>query len=378
MSLCSHAETESSKGTDSTTTTTGKQDSGGAAGAQTGTPPVPRVVQAPRVAAAGDAEALLQRPATPQQLALFGRVVERVLSQNKKHLFALQLSHRHGRDTLAHVPNMDAPLVDRSGRLPAALVTPYDGMAAPPYAFEAYLARIAKYTRAAPVYYLIAFVYMDRIACTPRSVFRQRISETMPDASGLHARRGDPALDWWQDRVYLTQLNVHRMFLACFVVAVKYWSDHFFNNRAYGKVGGVRSEEMMSLELATLIWLDFRLGIDEAHFVPAPPPLPDADYSACLQRPAQLLPALVCPTLVGILRDTLAATPFAAPSTQPECTGALDEVLRVLHKCHPTGQQPADTVTNSSSGMHVAWEELINDKTPFSTLVELLSTPPFL
>lgn len=371
MSLCSQPETEPSQSsTSSNSSANSTQDS--AAGAPRGTPPVPREVpQAPR---APDAEALLQRPATPQQLALFARSVERVLSQNKKHLFALQLSHRRGRDTPAHVPNIDAPLVDRSGRLPAALVTPYDGMAAPPYSFEAYLARIAKYTGAAPVYYLIAFVYMDRIACTPRSVFRQRISATMPDAPGLHGRRsGDHALDWWQDRVYLTQLNVHRMFLACFVVAVKYWSDHFYNNRAYGKVGGVRSEEMMSLELATLIWLDFRLGIDEAHFVPAPHPLPDADYSAYLQRPAQLLPALVCPTLVGLVRDTLTATAAGAaadasgdPGTRPECAAVVDEVHRVLHTT-PTADAP-DT----------AWAQRINDKTPFSTLVELLSTTAFL
>lgn len=362
MSLCIQGEAETTK---STRNQEEEDSAAAAAGAQTGTPPVPRVPRAPRVGR--DAETLLQRPATPRQLALFARGVERVLSQNKKHLFALQLSHRRGRDTLAHVPNMDAPLVDRSGRLPAALVTPYDGMAAPPYSFEAYLLRIAKYTGAAPVYYLIAFVYMDRIACTPRSVFRQRISTTMPDASGLHARRGDHALDWWQDRVYLTQLNVHRMFLACFVVAVKYWSDHFFNNRAYGKVGGVRSEEMMSLELATLIWLDFRLGIDEAHFVPAPPPLPDADYSAYLQRPAQLLPALICPTLVSLLRDTLAATATTVGS-DAGCSAGLDEVLRVLH---PAGTAP-------TAKTDVAWAELVNDKTPFSTLVELLSTSIFL
>ena len=351
MSLCSHAEREPEESKSKSSSKEEEKDE-----VPRGTPRVPR----PRTGTGGAAGALLERPATAAQLHLFAQGVERVLSQNKKHLFALQLSQRRGRDTLAHVPNMDAPLVDRSGRLPAALVTPYDGMAPPPYAFEAYLARIARYTGAAPVYYLLAFVYMDRIACTPRSVFRQRISRAMPDAPGLHARggAGDAALDWWHDRVYLTPLNVHRMFLACFVVAVKYWSDHFYNNRAYGRVGGVRSEEMTSLELATLIWLDFRLGVDEARFVPAPQALPDADYSALLQRPAQLLPALLCPTLIALLRETLA-------------NAQSDDVHQVLHSLQ-NASSPSDTKTD------VPLTELISDKMPFSTLVELLSTTVFL
>ena len=313
-------------------------------------------------------EAFFQRPATPKQIQLLASAIEHVLSMNKKHLFTLQLSRRKG-----FVPDMNTPLVDRKGRLPSALVTPFDGMAAPSYAFEVYLTRVAKYTHAPPIHYLLAFVYMDRIACTPRSVFKCRFNQAVSKKGEVPSLEGH--LQWWQDRVYLTPLNVHRMFLACFVVSVKYWSDRFFNNRIYGKVGGVHSEEMLTLELTTLLWLDFRLGITDNDYISKPvmPFIPEGS-TAYLQSPDRLLPTLLCPTVIRMLRDNLSSN-IPVESMMKELE-AHEE--RVQENEWMGLRATLQTAQQSAEGRHLEWSDVVNESMTLRALVGLLSTSVFL
>ena len=213
-------------------------------------------------------------------------------------------------------------------------------MAAPSYPFERYLQRIARYTAPAPIYYVIAFLYMDRIAVTPRSAFARRYGQATRSSlyrlghsghgdgssgtGGVPSRSstptdgisssGVPPLEWWEDRLYLSELNLHRLFLSCIVVAIKFWSDNFYDNAVYGRVGGVTADEMLSLELSTLLWLDFRLLIDDNDFVcrhstadlPTATELLSRTGSSPLAarawlEPAALLPALLVPTLLNRL-----------------------------------------------------------------------------
>ena len=296
---------------------------------------------------------LLCAPATPKHLSFFASVVADVVEANNKHLFALQLSsHRAAASAAGAGAGAPATSAGRSAFLQQTAfaqqqaleqeqrarrqITAYDGMAAPAYPFERYLQRIARYTAPAPIYYVIAFIYMDRIAVTPRSAFAQRYGAATRSALYRMAHHGDAATaatadaagtttspsnstqrspgEWWEDRLYLSELNLHRLFLSCIVVAIKFWSDSFYDNAVYGRVGGVAADEMLSLELSTLLWLDFRLLIDDNDFVchhstadlPTATELLSRTGSSPLAartwlEPAALLPTLLVPTLLNKL-----------------------------------------------------------------------------
>lgn len=326
---------------------------------------------------------LLCAPATPKHLSFFASVVADVVAANSKHLFALQLSSH--RAATAAATAAAAPGTSTGASRAAFLqqtafaqqqaleqeqrarrqITAYDGMAAPSYPFERYLQRIARYTAPAPIYYVIAFIYMDRIAVTPRSAFARRYGQATRSAlyhmahhsdAGATAETPPPtptsssssssstprgASEWWEDRLYLSELNLHRLFLSCIVVAIKFWSDNFYDNAVYGRVGGVAADEMLSLELSTLLWLDFRLLIDDNDFVchhstadlPTATELLSRTGSSPLAartwlEPAAMLPTLLVPTLLNKLSlvvdndevdfDAALASPrTATPSPQP-------------------------------------------------------------
>ena len=61
----------------------------------------------------------------------------------------------------------------------------------------------------------------------------------------------------------LTILNIHRLLLACMVVALKYNEDDYYSNEYYAKVGGISLKELNQLEYNILILLDFNVFIDD-------------------------------------------------------------------------------------------------------------------
>lgn len=70
-------------------------------------------------------------------------------------------------------------------------------------------------------------------------------------------------------RLVLSPLNVHRLLLASLLVAVKAYSDEFYNNSYFASVGGVSTTEMNALERLLLKTLDFDLVVrqEEFHFI---------------------------------------------------------------------------------------------------------------
>ena len=266
---------------------------------------------------------LLASPVKPEQLELFAECAQGVISTNNKHLYALQLEETGSAE---------------EKKMP---VTAYDGTAVPAYSFKRYLERIAKYTQLPAVFFVLAFIYMDRIAATPRTEFLRRYGTAMKqknngnggddewesdseEKKGTNDAKQQPkkedviaqqaekletegnTMTWWEDHVYLSDLNLHRMFLACLVTAIKFWSDKFYDNAVYGKIGGVSAEEMQTLEISTLLWLDFNLIVDENSFVTKHRPL-DISH-ADSPRPSfhwhentNMLPSLLIPTLVSKL-----------------------------------------------------------------------------
>ncbi|XP_078441295.1 cyclin-P3-1-like [Wolffia australiana] len=132
--------------------------------------------------------------------------------------------------------------------------TVFDGCRAPELGIGAYLARIAKYARCSPSCFVIADIYLDRFLDRPK-----------------------PAL--------LTSLNVHRLLIACVVVAAKFNDDSFFNNAYYAKVGGVGTVEMNRLEMSLLFSLDFRLHVSLPEFDSRCRRLQHERATATIERP---------------------------------------------------------------------------------------------
>eukprot|EP01062_Namystynia_karyoxenos_P048278 TRINITY_DN366_c0_g1_i1.p1 TRINITY_DN366_c0_g1~~TRINITY_DN366_c0_g1_i1.p1 ORF type:complete len:210 (+),score=57.50 TRINITY_DN366_c0_g1_i1:112-741(+) len=66
--------------------------------------------------------------------------------------------------------------------------------------------------------------------------------------------------------VRLTSLNVHRVLLACVVVAAKLRDDAFHSNRFYARMGGVELEELNNLERVLLDLLQWHVRVDPEEF----------------------------------------------------------------------------------------------------------------
>lgn len=54
--------------------------------------------------------------------------------------------------------------------------------------------------------------------------------------------------------------------MACFVLAIKYNEDDYYENAFYAKVGGVKMKEMNMLEYQCIKLLDFEFFINEDIF----------------------------------------------------------------------------------------------------------------
>lgn len=102
----------------------------------------------------------------------------------------------------------------------------------PQISINKYLKRFMKYSKPEPSTIIITLIYIDKIC----------------ESSNLQ----------------LTMLNIHRLLLACMVVALKYNEDDYYSNEYYAKVGGISLKELNQLEYNILILLDFNVFIDDA------------------------------------------------------------------------------------------------------------------
>jgi hypothetical protein len=81
----------------------------------------------------------------------------------------------------------------------------FHGLRAPPISIEAYVERLAKYTKCSPICFVFALNFMSTLA------------------------RADAALQ-------PTTLNVHRLLLTSTMLAAKFTDDRYYNNAFYAKV----------------------------------------------------------------------------------------------------------------------------------------------
>ncbi|KAI0775480.1 cyclin-domain-containing protein [Irpex lacteus] len=105
----------------------------------------------------------------------------------------------------------------------------------PTISLEAYLLRILRYCPASNEVFLSLLVYFDRM------------SRLAKEACGR------PFI--------IDSFNIHRLVIAGVTVASKFFSDVFYTNSRYAKVGGLPQDELNQLELQFLLLNNFSLMI---------------------------------------------------------------------------------------------------------------------
>ncbi|TFK43046.1 cyclin-domain-containing protein [Crucibulum laeve] len=108
----------------------------------------------------------------------------------------------------------------------------------PTITLEAYLLRILKYCPTTNHVFLSLLVYFDRMS---------KLSQDATTRSFV-----------------IDSYNIHRLVIAGVTVASKFFSDVFYTNSRYAKVGGLPLPELNQLELQFLLLNDFRLVISTA------------------------------------------------------------------------------------------------------------------
>ncbi|OEL36974.1 Cyclin-P1-1 [Dichanthelium oligosanthes] len=148
-------------------------------------------------------------PPAPPELAMVARAVQRLVARN---------------DAVAGADGRGA-----GGGMKAFEAA--KGAPAPRIGVPEYLERVHRYAGLEPECYVVAYAYVDMAA---------------------HRR---PA-------AAVASRNVHRLLLACLLVASKVLDDFHHSNAFFARVGGVSNAEMNKLELELLGVLDFAVAID--------------------------------------------------------------------------------------------------------------------
>ncbi|BGP36069.1 cyclin-like protein interacting with PHO85 [Rhodotorula toruloides] len=126
----------------------------------------------------------------------------------------------------------------------------------PAISIEAYLQRILKYCPTTNEVFLALLVYFDRMARIGLEAQRLGLPKDQQGGADASADVPNPSKLFAID-----SYNVHRLVIAGVTVASKFFSDVFYTNSRYAKVGGLPLHELNQLELQFLLLNDFRLKI---------------------------------------------------------------------------------------------------------------------
>lgn len=136
---------------------------------------------------------------------------------------------------------------------PQKTASPLDALRLPSIKIKDYARRLEQYCRCTQECYVLSLVYIER------------------------ALERNPSL-------VITDLNVHRLLLSATILAAKMQDDDYYSNDYYAKVGGVSTEELISLEAHMLALLDWRAYVSED------------DYTSSLKRLNDGQVSLLIPT----------------------------------------------------------------------------------
>ncbi|GME79798.1 unnamed protein product [Ambrosiozyma monospora] len=170
-----------------------------------------------------------------------------------------------------------------------ANVLAFHGRNIPAISLNAYLTRILKYCPVTNEVFLSLLVYFDRIAKRANNgEFNSTFGTTGTGASSENYKMDDDDDDKMADAdsdfndytdsssgnsrinnnnnnkqqsFVMDSYNIHRLIISGITVASKFFSDVFYKNSRYAKVGGLPLDELNHLELQFLSLLDFKLMI---------------------------------------------------------------------------------------------------------------------
>lgn len=149
-----------------------------------------------------------------------------------------------------------------------ANVLAFHGRNIPAISLHSYLLRILKYCPTTNEVFLSLLVYFDRIAKRANAgEFTGAHAAASNDgtsstASSLLAKQVPPPSDIPATQLFvMDSYNIHRLIIAGITVSSKFFSDVFYKNSRYAKVGGLPVEELNHLELQFLLLTDFHLMI---------------------------------------------------------------------------------------------------------------------
>ena len=111
---------------------------------------------------------------------------------------------------------------------------PFSQRKIPEIPIDNYIERIKKYSKLDDSTLVLTLIYCDRIC-------------------GLN-------------NLLLQPYNIHRLFISCCVLAIKFNEDCFYNNDYYAKIGGIDLYEMNHLESFCIEMLNFNLFVKEDIF----------------------------------------------------------------------------------------------------------------
>lgn len=139
-----------------------------------------------------------------------------------------------------------------------ANVLAFHGRNVPAISLHAYLTRILKYCPVTNEVFLTLLVYFDRIAKRANAGdFDTRNNDIENESNNNTTTTTNDG----QQLFVMDSYNIHRLIIAGITVASKFFSDIFYKNSRYAKVGGLPLEELNHLELQFLLLTDFKLMI---------------------------------------------------------------------------------------------------------------------
>ncbi|TGZ76440.1 cyclin-domain-containing protein [Ascodesmis nigricans] len=149
----------------------------------------------------------------------------------------------------------------------AKSVMAFHGKNVPSITISNYLGRIHKYCPTTYEVFLSLLVYFDRMTVLVNKSFRHP-----PAGSGNVSKEHNPipetpAAATPTNRSSLSHVfvvdsfNIHRLVIAGVTAASKFFSDVFYTNSRYAKVGGLPLAELNHLEMQFLVLNNFRLSV---------------------------------------------------------------------------------------------------------------------
>ncbi|KAG8057986.1 hypothetical protein GUJ93_ZPchr0002g23867 [Zizania palustris] len=192
----------------------------------------------------------------------------------------------------------------------------FRGRTRPEISVRRYAERIYRYAGCSPACFVVAHVYLDRLA-------RRREDDDDDEEAPTAAAA-----------VCVDSYSVHRLLITSVMVASKFMDDIHYNNAYFARVGGVEVAEMNGLELELLFALRFRLNVRPATF------------------------AAYCAALEGEVMMAADSNPLPppSPSTEEERQDAAARRLALIKAAHGVTRCRTTTLLNHSASRNLSRE----------------------